>query len=823
MSRAPESFAGGEASSLPPEGTMHRVREAAEQASYKAKAFKHLKRCGIVAATVLLLLGLFVLLVPVTTLDDPVSLVLLDQEEDLLGATISEDEQWRFPPIDVAPERLEAAILHFEDRRFRRHPGVDPLALARAIWTNLREGEVVSGASTITMQVVRLSRKGRQRTLTEKLVEAVLAIRLEMALDKDEILATYISHAPYGGNVVGVEAAAWRYLGRSPHDVSWAEAALLAVLPNSPSLIHPGRNRELLRKRRDKLLRDLMVAGLIDEQTLDLSVLEAIPDAPKPLPRLAPHLLARFQGRLSRSSEDLERRIVTTIDGSLQKRATEVAARHRKRLEANRVHNAAALILDIDTGKVLAYIGNAADPAKPEHAPDVDCIRARRSPGSALKPLLYAAMLENGEILPSSLVADIPIRIGGFAPENFDRTYSGAVPAKTALARSLNVPAVRLLSDFGVDRFAALLRDLGMTTLDKPASHYGLSLVIGGSEATLWELTGIYAGLARSARGDGQSSFFPPTVEKASSPSLDAFSRQPASVDAAAAFSTLEAMVEVERPGADAAWRRFASARSIAWKTGTSWGHRDAWAIGISSRFAVGVWVGNASGAGRPGNTGHLAAAPLLMDLFDLLPQEQGGPLVPPRGLTRVEVCAASGLRAGPRCALTRMIEAPRSALGTEACHYCRIIHCDEGCRYRVHTGCASPDAIVTKRRFVLPPAMEWFYAQGNPGYRPLPPWREDCREEGSGSGPPPLSMVHPRPNGRLFIPRQLDGERGRAVFTAAHRDPATAIHWHLGNRYLGTTRGIHQMELAPAPGPHLLTLVDEDGEQLSHPFSVVD
>ncbi len=767
---------------------------------------------------------LFVVAVPVVRFDDPLSTVLLDREGRLLSAGIAADGQWRFEPSPRVPKRVARCVILFEDRRFRWHPGVDPLAVGRALLQNLRAGRVVSGGSTITQQVVRLARGARRRTVGEKVVEAVLALRLELAASKDRILALWAGHAPFGGNVVGLEAAAWRYFGRDPGHLTWAEAATLAVLPNAPSLIHPGRGRDRLLARRNALLDRLHAAGDLDDGTWRLALSEPLPPRPLPLPALAPHLLARATAAAGREGA----RVATTLDRGLQERATAVVRRRGRVLAGNGVHNAAVLVAEVETGRILAWVGNTGGPDAPEHGGWVDVVTAPRSTGSILKPFLYAEMLQAGEVLPTQLIPDVPTRIGGYAPENYDHTWSGAVPAAEALARSLNVPAVRMLREHGVDRFWEELRALGMTTLNRPADHYGLTLILGGAEATLLDVTGMYAGLARSVNRfegveTGEGPVFRPLVWREAGGVPEEPRPGPGELlpGAGACFETLRALLEVERPGVEAAWRSFASSRRIAWKTGTSWGHRDAWAVGVTPRHVVGVWVGNADGEGRPGLTGHAAAAPILFDVFGLLPRD-GWFEAPLAELTTVTVCTASGFPAGPDCVGRREILAPRAAREVRVCPWCRLVHLDATGRWQVHGGCEPVSAIRTVSRFVLPPAMEWYYRRRHPGVPPLPPVRPDCRTGPLAGAPRAMSCIRPVPGSRIWVPVELDGSVGRTVFEATHRRPGARIFWHLDGRFLGETRGEHRLAAAPAPGPHVLTLVDADGEIVRVPFEVL-
>lgn len=759
------------------------------------------RRRAMVFALLLLVVAFFAL--PVVSIDSPLSSVVLDHDGRLLGASVASDEQWRFPGTGQVPEKVRSAVLRYEDSRFPWHPGVDPLAVGRALRLNLSHGEVVSGASTITMQVVRIARGNPARTPGEKLIEAALALRLEAARSKAEILAMYVENAPFGGNTVGLEAASWRYFGRRPAELSWAEAATLAVLPNSPALIHPGRNRAALKAKRDTLLLRLRDEGALDARACAAAIDEPLPEVLRALPQDAPHLLASAPGQ----------RVQSTLDQELQRRATEVVARHHRALAAGGVHNAAALMVDMATGDVLAYVGNV--PPGAVLGSYVDVVRAARSTGSLLKPFLYASMLEDGGLLPRQLVPDVPARIGGFAPENFDRAYVGALPAAAALARSRNVPAVWMLRDHGVERFAAKLRKLGMGTLFRPASDYGLSLIVGGAEGSLWDLVGMYRDLGLSVtHADGP---LPAALHWRADEPVE--TRAPV-WDPAAAWLTLEALYEVNRPGVESGWRTFRGAERVAWKTGTSHGFRDAWAVGLTPEVAIGVWAGNADGEGRPDLTGYQAAAPILFDLFDLV-QSRGRFDAPDAHLVTVEVCAHSGKLAGPDCEDTRTARVPRAGQRGPSCDLCRSISCDAGCQHRVHSECEAVSAMETRSWFVLPPAQEYFYSREHPEYEPLPPLREDCREAVRTA--PPMACLSPAPDAEVFVPIELDGERGAVVFEASHRDAAAEIYWHLDDTYVGTTASPHQLAVSPEPGQHKVTLVDADGARVERRFRVLE
>jgi penicillin-binding protein 1C len=743
----------------------------------------------------------------------PESYVLEARDGTLLSARIASDGQWRFPPHSAVPRKFRRALLVFEDKRFERHSGIDGLAIARALRLNLRAGRVVSGGSTLTMQLARLSRGDDPRSLSNKLIEAMLALRIEVSYGKDEILALYAGHAPFGGNVVGLEAAAWRYFGRGPDTLSWAEAATLAVLPNNPALVHLARNRERLRARRDFLLRRLHEAGDLTALDLEVALSEPLAAEPHDLPDLAPHLLDTLRAR-----DPSRHRIVTTLDAEAQRDATQLTREHSAALARQGVHNAAALIVDNTTFEVLAYIGNSGDAVDPARGHAVDIVRRPRSTGSILKPLLYAAMLEDGSLTPRMLLPDVPTHYEGFAPENFDRQYRGAVPADEALAHSLNVPAVRMLRSYGVARFADLLRAAGMTTLTRPGDDYGLTLILGGAEGNLWDVSGMYAslaGLARAGAADSPPSFRELTVLRGA----PARARSGAAIGTGAAWLTLDTLLEVPRPGEEGHWRNFASSRSIAWKTGTSWGLRDGWAVGNTSHHTVAVWVGNASGEGRPGLTGGAMAAPLMFALFNSLPASPWFEM-PTYALRRIDVCENDGFLATAACTATSTWVPRDSHFDAQSPHNFRI-HLAPGGKQRVDSDCESPGRMLQASWFVLPPAEEFYFRRVHAEYRPLPAMREDCGATRAGNRPS-LALLYPDPNANVLIPQELDGQRGRTVFEAVHRRRDATVYWHLDDRYLGETHTFHQQSLDIDPGEHILTVVDDKGERVARRFQVI-
>jgi penicillin-binding protein 1C len=752
----------------------------------------------------------FALCLPQPLFDAPYSPAMYDRNGGFLNARVAADEQWRFPPAETLSPKFAAALIEYEDKRFQSHWGVDVIAIGRAAVQNGKARRIVSGASTITMQTVRMMRRGKTRTIFKKAAEAVLAIRLELGRSKAEILGLYAANAPFGGNVVGIAAAAWRWFGHSAEELSWAEAAVLAVLPNAPSLIHPGRNRELLQKKRNDLLTRLRRKGHLDEQTLALAMAEALPEEPHPLPQTAPHLFEY----ILREKDSFTAPIETTIDGMIQSRAAAIIQRRSEHFAEQGILNAGCLILDTASGEVLAYIGNARSPS----AEYVDVIQAKRSSGSILKPFLFAAMLDAGELMPSELVSDIPTRIDSYKPENNAQTYTGIIPAGDALTRSLNVPAVRALRTYGVSRFVSLLQSLGVSTLFRSADEYGLPLILGGAEVTLWDLCGLYAGLARTAMSgdrDASSRFFPPSYVKAQV-KTDRIQRKPP-ISPGAAWLTLNTLTETLRPDEEASWKNFGGSYTIAWKTGTSFGFRDAWAIGVTSRWTVGVWIGNATGEGRAELRAANTAAPVLFELFSFLEPSPWMPK-PYAVLKSVEICSRSGFPAGANCETLSYQDIPIDAPRRIPCPFCKTIVLNELQTRQVRLSSASAERVVQRAWFIPPPAEEWYYRRWNLDYKPPPPF------EGQTDNPiTPLALFNPEENARLYIPIELDGGLGKIVFAAAHREQGGLIYWHLDDAYLGYTNLFHELEYRPAPGPHTLTIMDASGNMIVRSFTVLN
>lgn len=741
----------------------------------------------------------------------------MSKNERLLNAKIADDGQWRFPLIDSTPKKFKAAIIAYEDHQFYHHVGVSFRAIGRALLEDIKAGKIVSGGSTITMQIARLSRGGK-RTVWNKLIESIWALRMEVRYSKEELINIYASNAPFGGNVVGLEAASWRYYGQPPYELSWSQVATLAVLPNAPSLVYPGKNAKKLLQKRNKVLKTLFNHGEIDAITYELSLDEPLIGAPKDLPSLAPHLLAKAIKNGKKGE-----RIKTTIKYQKQKKFTRILAQHQDGLNANFIHNAALLVIDLNTDEVVTYIGNSA--TQSEFQKYVDLIQAPRSTGSILKPFLYAAMAQEGMINNHQLIPDVPMYFEHFSPQNYDKKYHGAVTASEALARSLNVPAVYLLKQYGIEKFLHKLRSIGQSKISKSASYYGLSLILGGAESTLWNVSNAFAGMAKTLNYYNKENKYNASTWKDARlyPSKKAkhpkSTRTTSKYDAGAIFETFQALTNVHRPTLESSWKHYASARKIAWKTGTSYGNRDAWAVGATPDYVVAAWVGNATGEGRPGIIGASAAGPIMFDVFSILNKNKKWFKTPYDELTKMSICENSGHRSTPNCPTSDTVLVHHNALRGSSCHFHKTFLTDQQEEYRFYQNCSKDFDLKIASRFVLPPLQAYFYKQYHPEYKNVPPIYPACQ---TNNNEQTFNLVYPEHNSKLVGTTGIDGQPQSIIFEASDPNPRSRLYWHVDNTYIGETQGKHTIKYTPEEGKHLLTVVDELGNQKKISFTVL-
>ncbi len=736
---------------------------------------------------------------------NPYSRVVTDKNGEIIRVFLNDEEQWFLPPKDdtLIPQKLIESVLTFEDRYFYFHAGVNLPAVFRAFCQNIRYGKRISGASTITMQLARLA-DPKERSFLNKIKEAAAAVKMEFLFTKEEILKKYLDHAPYGGNIWGYRTAALKYFEKEPDALTWAEAACLAVLPNAPSLITPETKGGVLLEKRNRLLTKLYRRQAMDEDTYRLSLLEPLPHKTRDFPVAAPHLADKLVRELEPGLSIIE----TTIDRDIQQNVENQLLNHSIYLKTLGIKNTAAIVVETETGKVRAYAGSQ-DYFDNSINGAIDGIQAYRSTGSILKPFLYALAIDEGLIAPESLLADIPSWFGAFSPQNADENYSGLVSAKEALIRSLNIPAVDLLNRFGLEVFFRFLKRAGMKGLFRTADDYGLPLILGGAEASPEEIAGMYRSL-------GQGGKF--TSIRYLKDSTEGEKRN--LLSSAASFLTLEMLKDVARPGSEAYWDSYRDRYPLAWKTGTSYGRRDAWAVGVNPQWTIVVWAGNFTGESNANIRSSRSAGLLLFDIFNALPKEpEKSWFVPDPGtLQQVHICAETGYRAGDECSRTKAILLPVSAKPLAECPYHKTIYVTADGRYRVNSLCWEEGNYKKMNILVLPPAVTQFLRKTGQQADSLPPMKPGCAETGL---PNPLSILYPAQDARFYLPRDMKGNLQRITFRAAHQQPDTTVYWYFNGAYIGTTTENHTMAPALERGRQELYLVDEWGNTAQSTFFV--
>jgi len=755
---------------------------------------------GLAAGLGLLLDHLFPF--PVQRLDPPAATRVLDRDGKPLRFFLAPDGMWRFPmTLEEIPPDLAAALIDSEDRHFRIHPGVNPLSVLRALWVNLRHGRVVSGASTIPMQLARLA-DPRPRTLQAKVVESFRALQLCRHYSRDQILLWYVNLAPFGSNVVGVSAAAWHYFGKNPSALSLGEIALLSVLPRSPTRYNPFKNPGLAREVRDRVLDRFAAHKVFDTARVAEAKTRPLLASRSAVPQGAPHF-----SRWARSRQPEAGVIGSSMDRHAQDIVEAMIRGRMDGLRRQGIGNAAAVVLDIKSRRVVAYAGSADFWDKAEG--QVDNALSRRSPGSTLKPFLYALAFDQGHLAPGSMLLDVPTDFAGYVPENYGRNFQGLVSARTALATSLNVPAARLLARSGPVPFHDLLRRGGLSTLDKEAGHYGLSLALGGCEVRLLELTNLYATLAEGGvHRPVQALAVDPD---ALGPGVRLFSPE-------ACAMVLDILAGTRRPDIPDAWEFTLAAPKVAWKTGTSFGHRDAWAVGLSRDLAIGVWVGNPDGSQCANISGTRHAGPLLFDLFRALaPGSTRLPAFPTPALQRVPICAVSGELPGPACpATTTTIIAGVTLLQPCAMHRRIFVNPDNG--LRLHGDCLLAGESKEETALVWPAELVAFRRAQGANLPGLPPMDPGCADVPQESGP---VITSPSPNTPYLIRADAPPQYQRLALSAAGAADASVHFWYVDGRHVAWTAPAVPCFIPLEDGEHEVMVTDDHGRSARTTFSV--
>lgn len=718
---------------------------------------------------------------------------------------LSPDEKYRIRVRlgEVDPDYLKA-LVRLEDKRFYGHVGVDPLAVARAALVNLRRGRICSGASTLTMQLVRLL-EPRPRTLASKIVEALRAVQLETRLTKESILEAYLQFAPYGRNLEGIAAACYAYFGHGPGELSADEIATLLAVPQRPSQRYPSaRNKARLRAARDAIAGRLATYGMMPPgqtadsirrgETLDLIRRSNVPTGLRPLPRYAPHASRWFQARAPGASH-----ISTTLDRGIQLLAERKMQDIREEMAQKGIQNGSVVIVDHRAAEIRALVGNL-DFWDEAHGGQIAGFDTPRSAGSTLKPFIYALALERGIALPAHLVPDTPLTYGSYSPENYDGGFLGLVRLEDALSQSRNVPFVQLLARVGLERFLGTLSSMGVTHLRPEPGHYGLSAAIGALELTPIELAGIYAALAE------HGSYRAPSWLRA-----EPRERAMRMVSSGAAYLTQRALSRRDRPDFPTRRQHSGAPPRIHWKTGTSYGHRDAWAIGSGPRHTAVVWLGNFDNSPSVDLVGAEAAGPILFDLLEAL-ADRSRPHAPsrrPGDLKEIEVCAYSGYLPTRACKNITWALAIRANVPTTTCPYHVLLDVDVETGLALNPTCRGDRAYRTESFTVWPASIRRWLSERQ-RWLPRPPsLARGCDTGGDGRTP---AIVSPPVGQTIVLIPGVESSRQEIPLEAEGQSSGGKLSWFVDGEYLGTAAAAERLWWRPNPGTHELVVMTESG-----------
>ncbi len=743
----------------------------------------------------------YVFPLPVERLERPHSQFIYARDGRLLTAFASSDFFWRKPvTLDEISPDLIRSVIACEDRWFYYHPGFNPVSLVEAAVANARAGHIVRGGSTITMQIARMM-EPKSRTIGNKLIEIFRSLQLEWHYSKDELLEIYFNTAPYGGNIEGVGAASHFYFGKRPGRLTLSEAAILTAIPASPNLYRPDVAGNVCRMRRDQVLAYLQRRDIITPEEYRTAVDEEIPVNRVERPFVAPHFCQTIAAQYPDRSD-----IMTTIDPVTQTVAERLAREHIAVLHTRAIHNLSIVVIDNRTGELLAQVGSP-DFDDSRHHGQINGAYALRSPGSALKPFIYALGFETGAITPSTRLDDIPVSYRGYSPENYDRTYHGVVPVRDALIQSLNVPAVNLTAKIGLRRFYDLLKAGGLSSLVNEYDYYGLPLVLGSGEVSLMDLSNMYASIAR------RGMYIPVGTLR---DTLPVRPERLLSEETCYILSTI--LAELHRPDLPTSWEFTPDMPTVAWKTGTSFGRRDAWAIGYNPDFTVGVWAGNFSGEGSPYLVGAEAAAPLMLSLFrEISADKEPTWFEQPDGVGIRDVCTVSGDLPGKYCRSTRRELYIRDVSSCAVCPVHRRIMVDRQTGYMLCRACAygkRVDSVIVED---WPPRVSaWLLDHG--AIPPLPEHNPQCRGLFAENIPVILS---PEDSTVFILQPGIPGEYQKILFDASAALDSRTLHWFLDKELFATCDIGDRIFYAPQPGRHTLMCVDDFGRSSKISFEV--
>jgi penicillin-binding protein 1C len=753
----------------------------------KQKVLRFLKKMGIAILGLFLLFLLLNLLFP---LKDKIqySAIVTDSKGDIIHAYLTDDDKWRMKTeLDEISPLLRKTIITKEDKYFYSHPGINPIAIARAAVKNIFRMKRTSGASTITMQVAR-ALEHRKRNIFSKIIEMFRAFQLEWKYSKDEILQMYLNLVPYGGNIEGVKSASTLYFNKNPDHLSLAEITALSIIPNRPSSLVIGKNNGLIVEERNRWLKKFAADKVFTQKEIEDALAEPLTATRKTVPKYLPHLAYK----LKRRGDDI---IKTNIELNTQFKLEKITEDYARALRLKNIKNAAVVVIDNRTHKVVSYVGSS-DFKDTTDGGQVNGAAAVRQPGSTLKPLLYALSIDEGLLTPKMMMTDVAVNYSGFAPENYDKNFNGYVTMEYALEHSLNIPAVKSLKNLGTEKLIQKLSDCNFKQIQKDQNKLGLSMILGGCGTTLEELTGLFSAFAN----DGL--YVLPAYTQA-----DTNGKRVTVISPAANYMINEILSKVNRPDFPLNWSATEKMPKIAWKTGTSYGRRDAWSIGYNKHYTVGVWVGNFSGTGVPELSGANVATPLLFKIFNTIDYDSDEQwFTQPKDCDIRQVCSETGLIPSDHC--TNVVTDYYIPLISSA-KICSnkqeiMISADEKISYCKN---CVPEAGYKKKFFkIIDADMQAYFEEKRIAYDKIPAHNIECEtvfKEGSPVIASPSNGTEYLINKKNPEPLQLVSKTGIDV---------SKVYWYINNKFYKAAGAGEKQFFVPEEGPVKISCTDDKG-----------
>lgn len=745
-------------------------------------------RAGIVLVALFLLFLLLNLLFP---LPDKIeySTIVTDNKGNVINAYLTKDQQWRMKTeLNEISPLLRKAIIAKEDKYFYSHPGVNPFAVIRALFKNIFRLRRTSGASTITMQVARALEPGR-RTIWVKMREMFRAFQLEWKYSKDEILQLYLNMVPYGGNIEGVKAASLLYFNKNPDHLSLAEITALSIIPNRPSSLVIGKNNDRIVMERNRWLKKFAVEKIFSEKEIEDALMEPLTASRGRVPHYIPHLAYKL--KKERNSNIIK----TNIDLNTQLKTEKLVEDYVRALKLKNIKNASVVIIDNRSHRVITYVGSSSFYDTTD-AGQVNGAHAIREPGSTLKPLLYALCFDEGLLTPKKVLTDVPVNYNGYAPENYDQKFNGYVTVEYSLEHSLNIPAVKSLQLLGTDRLIQRLSECNFQQIKKDKNKLGLSMILGGCGTTLEELTGLFAAFANNG------AYSAPSFTQS-----DSVYAKKNIVSPAAAFMVTDILSRINRPDFPLNWQATEHMPKIAWKTGTSYGRKDAWSIGYNKNFTIGIWAGNFSGVGVPDLSGANVATPLLFKIFNTIDYDSGKEwFTQPEDCDIRKVCSETGLLPSDHCENLVTDYFIPLVSSNKICNNWQEIPVSADEKISYCNSCKPATGYKKKWFKVLDPDMESWYRENNIKYLSIPPHNPNCEKVFKGAAPLITSPV----NGSEYLLSKKNPEP--LQLTCKTANDVSKVYWYIDNKFFKVAYAGEKQFFLPTEGPVKISCTDDKG-----------